>query len=566
MISVVFIVGVALLAVGYFAYGGLLERWLGVDDERRTPAHTVHDDPEAARDPALRHDYFPARAPVLFGHHFSSIAGAGPIAGPIFAAALFGWLPVAVWVVVGAVFIGGVQDFSALMASLRHRARSIGEISRRFLSPLGYNLLLIFIYLTLLYVTVVFLDLTSRTFVASGGVASSSVMYIGLAALFGVAVLRWGLPLWAGSVIFVPLVFFGIWGGQQLPLDLDPAVVGDPGTFWDVVLIVYCFVASILPVWLLLQPRDYLSSYLLFGCLAGGFVGIVVGAVTGDLGASRLDSWVGFTHPAVGTLVPVLFITVACGASSGFHTLVASGTTAKQLDRERHARPIVFGGMVLEGVLALVALAAIMVVGVSGSKVAPTVVFAQGMGHFLAVLGIDPQLGASFGLLAVSTFLLTTLDTCTRLGRYVFEELTRMKGLAARYIATAVTVLVPAIFVLVPFRDAQGKVLIPWKVVWPVFGATNQLLGGLAMLVVILWLRSTGRRAWFVIGPCLFMVTVTFWSLAQMVFGAGRPPVIRIVAAVLLALALALVVETVLVLVRSREPKEISPPTGSIGQ
>jgi len=557
MISLVFIVGVALLVLGYFSYGGVVERWLGVDDDRRTPAHTVHDDPEAARDPALRHDYSPARAPVIFGHHFSSIAGAGPIAGPIFAAALFGWLPVAVWLVLGSVLIGGVQDFSSLVASLRHKARSIGEISRRFLSPLGVHLLLIFIYLTLLYVTVVFLDLTSRTFVASGGVASSSVLYIVLAAAFGVAVLRLRLPLWLGSVIFVPLVFAGIWGGQQLPLDLDPGVVGDPGTFWDVVLIVYCFVASILPVWLLLQPRDYLSSYLLFGCLAGGFVGILVGTLTGDLGASRVAPWFSFTHPGVGTMVPVLFITVACGASSGFHTLVASGTTAKQLDRERHARPIAYGGMLLEGVLALVALAAIMVVGVSGNRVAPTVVFAQGIGHFLAALGIDPALGASFGLLAVSTFLLTTLDTCTRLGRYVFEELTRMKGLAARYIATGVTVAIPAIFVLVPFRDAQGKLLVPWKVVWPVFGATNQLLGGLAMLVVILWLRSTGRRAWFVIGPCLFMVTVTLWSLVQMVLGSGQAPVIRIVAGVLLALALALVVETVLVLVR--RPRESTP-------
>jgi carbon starvation protein len=321
-----------------------------------------------------------------------------------------------------------------------------------------------------------------------------------------------------------------------------------------VVLIVYCFGASVLPVWLLLQPRDYLSSYLLFGCLAGGLVGIAWGAVTGDLGASQVPAWRAFSHPAVGSMVPVLFITVACGASSGFHTLVASGTTAKQLDREAHARPIAYGGMLLEGVLALVALSAIMVVGVGGGKVAPTVVFAQGMGRFLAALGIDPQLGASFGLLAVSTFLLTTLDTCTRLGRYVFEELTRLKGLAARYIATAVTVGIPAVFVLVPFRDPQGKLLVPWKVIWPVFGATNQLLGGLAMLVVILWLRSTGRRAWFVIGPCAFMVTVTLWSLWQMVFGAGRAPVIRVVAGILLALALALVVETVLVLMRRSPP------------
>ncbi|MFH2008169.1 MAG: carbon starvation CstA family protein [bacterium] len=544
MIALLFVTGIALLALGYFLYGGLVERWLGVDDSRPTPAHVVTEDPDAAAD--AKYDYSPARAPVLFGHHFSSIAGAGPIAGPIFAAALFGWLPVALWIVLGAVLIGGVQDFSALVASLRHQARSIGEISRQFLSPLGFHLLLIFIYLTLLYVTVVFLDLTSRTFVASGGVASSSVLYIVLAAAFGLLVLRCGMSLWLGSLIFVPLVFLGIWGGQELPLVVGRTAVGDAGTFWDLVLIGYCFVASVLPVWLLLQPRDYLSSYLLFGCLAGGLVGIVVGAITGDLGAARVDAFTGFNHPAVGSLIPVLFITVACGASSGFHTLVASGTTAKQLDRERHARPIAFGGMLLEGVLALVALTAIVVVGSGSGKVSPTVVFANGMGRFLGALGIDPKLGAAFGLLAVSTFLLTTLDTCTRLGRYVFEELTRMQGWTARYLATAVTVGIPAVFVLVPFQDAQGRPIVPWKVIWPVFGATNQLLGGLAMLVVILWLRSRGRRAWFVILPCAFMVTVTIWSLAQMVFGAKAAPVIRIVAGILLLLALALVAEAAL--------------------
>ncbi len=550
MISLVFVAGVALLVLGYFAYGGLLERWLGVDDSRPTPAHQVQQDPAAAADPALRHDYFPARAPVLFGHHFSSIAGAGPIAGPIFAAALFGWLPVALWIVLGAVLIGGVQDMSALVASVRNRARSMGEISRRYLSPMGYHLLLIFIYLTLLYVTVVFLDLTSRTFVADGGVASSSVLYIFLAAAFGVAVLRFRMPLWLGSLIFVPLVFAGIWGGQKLPLDLDPAAVGDPGTIFDVALVLYCFVASILPVWLLLQPRDYLSSYLLFGCLLGGLLGILMGALSGSLGASKVDAWMGFENPAVGSMVPVLFITVACGASSGFHTLVASGTTAKQLDREAHARPIAFGGMLMEGVLALVALAAIMAVGVGDSKIAPTVIFARGIGGFLGALGLDPGLGASFGLLAVSTFLLTTLDTCTRLGRYVFEELTRLEGVWVRYVATGVTVGVPALFVLAPFRDAHGRLLVPWKVVWPVFGATNQLLGGLAMLVVILWLRSEGRRTWFVVGPCLFMVTVTIWSLLEMVSAPGRAPVIRGISGLLLVLAVALVVETGLALSR----------------
>jgi carbon starvation protein len=329
------------------------------------------------------------------------------------------------------------------------------------------------------------------------------------------------------------------------------AGIGDPGTFWDLLLIGYCFVAAILPVWLLLQPRDYLSSYLLFGCLAGGLLGIVVGAVGGQLGGARIPAVGALSSPHLGALIPALFITVACGASSGFHTMVASGTTAKQLDRESHARPIAYGGMLLEGVLALIALSAIAVVGVGGGK--PTVVFSQGMGRFLGGLGLDPQLGAAFGLLAISTFLLTTLDTCTRLGRYVFEELTRLRGPWARYLATAVTVAIPAVFVLVPFTDAKGAPVAPWKIIWPVFGATNQLLGGLAMLVVILWLRDTGRRAWYVIGPCVFMVTVTLWSLVDMVLGARFAPVVRVIAAVLLTLAVAVTLEVARALHRGRQ-------------
>ncbi len=552
MIALLFLAGVAILTLGFLVYGGLVARWLGVDDERRTPAHTIHEEPGAAADPKIKYDYAPARPAVLFGHHFSSIAGAGPIAGPIIAAAAFGWLPVALWVAIGAVLIGGVQDFSTLVASIRNRARSIGEISRRYLSPLGYNLLLVFIYLTLLYVTVVFLDLTSTTFVASGGVASSSLFYIVLAVIFGVLVRRAGLSLWVGSLIFVPLVFLGIWGGQHAPIDARTFGLSDPGTFWDLVLLAYCFVASILPVWLLLQPRDYLSSFLLFGCLVGGVLGMLVGAATGELGAAQIPALGAFHSPHLGALLPALFITVACGASSGFHTMVASGTTAKQIDRESHARPIAYGGMLLEGVLALITLVAVVVVGTAGGK--PTVIFSQGMGRFLAGLGIDPQIGAAFGLLAISTFLLTTLDTCTRLGRYVFEELTRMKGPAARYVATAVTVIIPAIFVLIPFTDETGARISPWKVIWPVFGATNQLLGGLAMLVVILWLRDTGRRAWYVIGPCAFMVTVTVWSLADMVLGARFATVVRVIAGVLFVLAVAVTVEVLRALRRGPTP------------
>ncbi|MDY0001554.1 MAG: carbon starvation CstA family protein [Polyangia bacterium] len=543
MVALFFVLGVALLVLGYFTYGHLVARWLGVDNARPTPAHTIHDDPEMGKDPTVRYDYAPARAAVLFGHHFSSIAGAGPIAGPIIAAAAFGWLPVALWIVLGSVLIGGVQDLASLVASVRNRARSIGEISRRYLSPLGYRLMLAFIYLTLLYVTVVFLDLTSSTFTKSGGVASSSVMYIVLAVIFGILVVRRGLPLWLGSVCFVPLVFAGIWAGQQLPMDPRALGIGRPEIFWDIVLLSYCFVASVLPVWLLLQPRDYLSSFLLFGCLLGGLAGILAGALSGGLPSAGLPALGSLSDPHLGALLPALFITVACGASSGFHTLVASGTTAKQLDREAHALPVAYGGMLLEGVLALIALVAVVLVGTGGGE--PTVIFSQGMGSFLGALGLDPSLGAAFGLLAVSTFLLTTLDTCTRLGRYVFEELTHLRGPLARYLATGVTLAIPAVFVMVPFTDSAGKPVAPWKIIWPVFGATNQLLGGLALLVVVLWLRDKKRRLWYVAAPCVFMVCMTLWSLGAMVLSQRFATVVRVLALVLSLLAVAVTVEVI---------------------
>lgn len=555
-LALLFGTGLVVLAIGYLGYGRLVGRWLGVDDTRPTPAHSIHQDPEFAGDPTVHFDYAPARGPVLFGHHFSSIAGAGPIAGPIIAAVAFGWLPVALWVAIGAVLIGGVQDFGTLVVSVRNKARSIGEISRQYLSPLGYRLLLAFVYLTLLYVTVVFLDLTSSTFVASGGVASSSLLYIVLAVLFGLLVMRMGVPLWMGSVVFVPLIFVGIWAGQELPMAPEALGFSNPGLFWTAVLLVYCYAASILPVWLLLQPRDYLSSFLLFGCLAAGLVGIFAGAISGSFSDVRLPAIGNFSHPQLGALVPALFITVACGASSGFHTLVASGTTAKQLHREAHAQPVAYGGMLLEGVLALIALAAVMLVGAGGG--APTMVFSQGMGRFFGALGLDPSLGAAFGLLAISTFLLTTLDTCTRLGRYVLEELFRLRGASARFFSTAITLAVPAVFVLFPFTDGEGRAVAPWLIIWPVFGATNQLLGGLALLVVILWLRHHGRRYLYVVIPCVFLVVMTMWSLGAMVVGARFTPVVRVIALVLGLLSVVVTVEAIRALLRPS-------PTGAPG-
>ncbi len=535
MITTLIVVAVALLALGYVTYGRFVAKRLGVDPGRATPATTMGDGI----------DYVPARPAVLFGHHFSSIAGAGPIVGPVIATAAFGWLPAIVWVVLGAVLVGGVQDFASLVASIRHRARSVADIARQNISPLAHRLFLLFVWFALVYVIVVFVDLTASTFVADGGVASSSLIYIALAVAFGVLVYRRGTGVARASVVFVPLVFLGIWAGQRAPL-----VLAGPGAgrAWSVILLAYCLVASVLPVWFLLQPRDYLSSYLLYACLAGGAVGVAAGGAALAPGAVPVPALITLDDPALGFVFPAMFITIACGAASGFHAIVASGTTAKQLASERQARPIAYGGMLLEGVLATLAIAATLMVGGAAARhQAPTVVFATGIGHLLSAVGIPAALGAHFGALAISTFLLTTLDTCTRLARYVLEELFafRRRGSAAVVLATAATLLLPLAMTQMTLHLPDGTPAPAWKVIWPVFGATNQLLGALALLVVTAWLRNRGSRYAFVAVPMVFMFAVTLSALAQLVWRYAPTSLVGGIATLLLGLAVILVVEAV---------------------
>lgn len=532
---VVSIVGpaVAALALGYLLYGRFLSRRLGIDPARPTPA-LAHPD---------RRDYVPARAPVLFGHHFSSIAGAGPIVGPIIAATAFGWLPAVLWIVLGAIFVGGVQDFSSLMASVRHRARSVADIARQHISPLAHRLFLLFVWLALVYVIVVFVDLTATTFVSEPGVASSSILYVGLAVVFGFLVYRWGVSLGPASLVFVPLVFLGIWLGERVPLVLPLA---QPKLGWNLLLLSYCLIASVLPVWSLLQPRDYLSSFLLFGALAGALIGLAAGGGVLPAGVAPLPAIATLHDASLGLLFPAMFITIACGACSGFHALVASGTTAKQLSSEAHARPVAYGGMLLEGVLALLAVGTVLLVGAQVARgQAPTTVFAQGMGHILGALGVSPSLGAHFGALAVSTFLLTTLDTCTRLARYVLEELFRWPrvGLTSTVVATLATLTLPAVLTQITLHLPDGTPAPAWRVIWPIFGATNQLLGALAMLVVVVWLRHEHRRFAFIAVPMLFMWGVTTVALGQLVVRYGILTLVGGIAALLLALAAVVAVE-----------------------
>ncbi|MCZ6766772.1 MAG: carbon starvation protein A [bacterium] len=545
---VLLLLAISAFALAYRFYGRFLDRTFNIDSRRETPAHVNYDGS----------DYMPARTAVLMGHHFSSIAGAGPIVGPIIAVAFFGWLPAVIWIIVGSIFVGGVHDYSALVVSIRHKARSIAQVAREMMSPLAHKLYLAFIWLAMVYVLVAFLDLTAGTFVAAGknganvggGVATSSALYIGLAVVMGFLVYRRKWSLKRASFIFVPLVFFAIYAGQQMPIPVPPALAYDnPKTTWTVILLGYCFLASIAPVWVLLQPRDYLSSFLLLACVIGGLGGILIGRPPLDTPA-----FTGFSTN-IGFLFPALFITIACGACSGFHSIVASGTTSKQLNNERNARPVAYGSMLVEGTLALISVSAIVVAGGALAGASPTQVFANGMGTFLSSFGIPVALGTSFGLLALSTFLLTTLDTGTRVARYIFEEFFNVWGKKSRLLATTATLVLPLWLALTEYRDASGQVIPVWRAVWPVFGATNQLLGALALLVTAVWLRRTGRSVWFAVIPMIFMFGVTLVALVFLVL-QNDFAVIRSIAAVLFVLAVILIVEALRAFRVERVPED----------
>jgi len=533
MLSLILFIAIFSFILAYLIYGRFLAKRYQLNDKNPTPSHTDYDGI----------DRVPAYKAVLLGHHFSSIAGAAPIVGPIIAGIAFGWLPVLLWVILGSIFIGGVHDFSSLVASIRHKGRSIAEIAREYMSPLAYKLLLAFIWLTLVYVLTVFADLTATTFTKDGGVATSSILFIVLAIVFGLSINRFKIPLLWASLIFVPLVFVAVWAGQKMPISagmVPNIIAGDPKKTWSLLLIFYCFLASTTPVWILLQPRDYLSSYLLYASVLGGFVGIVLGGF-----AVSYPAFTGWSIPHTGTLFPILFISVACGACSGFHSIVASGTSSKQLNKETDAKAIGYGAMLLEGVVAVVALATVAMItkGSPLTSKAPLDIYGTGMSNFLFAVGVPKKLGFSFGLLALSAFILTTLDTATRLGRYIFEEFFSLKGARSRYVSTLATLILPAIFVLITLKDPlTGKAIPAWKAIWPIFGASNQLLAGLVLLVIAVWLKKTGTKVGFILGPMIFMNVMTLWGLVTLLV-QSKLSAVGIIAGVLLLLALVVMVE-----------------------
>ncbi|MBI3180555.1 MAG: carbon starvation protein A [Myxococcales bacterium] len=527
-----------LLGLGYWLYGGFVARQYGLDRQASTPAQRRNDGV----------DFVPTRPFYLLGQHFSAIAAAGPIAGPILACQQFGWLPAALWIALGVVFIGAVHDLSALVASVRHDARSIAEVVKANLGPGAGLAMLGFIWVALVYVIVAFADITASTFVAGdpglaglrfefrqgGAVAMASALYLLLAVAMGLLDRFLKPPLWLQTAIFVPATLLAVWAGTRL----SEVLVLD-GKVWACIILAYCFAASLTPVWALLQPRGYLGGFVLYLALAIGVVGVFFGGFE-----VKQEAFKGFQVPGpTGALFPFLFVTIACGACSGFHGLVCSGTTSKQIANETHCRPVGYGAMLLEGFVAIIALATVMIVA-SGDLAgkAPGTVYGIGIGRFLSLLIGEENLpfAITFGAMAFSTFVFDTLDVSTRLGRYILQELFGWKGKPAAIAATAITVGVPLGFVLLAGEGA-------WKTFWTLFGTSNQLLAALSLLGIAVWLKKTGRRYWFALLPMVFVAAVTLSSLGVQIHQAllaPQPTALQLlngaVALLLLALAASL--------------------------
>lgn len=561
------IICIAILILGYIFYGGWLCKQWGVGDSKKpTPAHEMEDGV----------DYVPAKTPVLMGHHFSSIAGAGPITGPI-GAAMFGWVPVVLWILVGGIFFGGVHDFGALFASIRHKGQSIGEIISTNMSKRAKMLFTIFAYLTLILVVAAFASIVATTFGAvvdeagaidraasatNASVAMVSLLFIVIAIVFGFMVYRRNASMAVSTILGVVAIALCMVIGMNFhPIYLTTNT-------WMIIVGIYIAIASVTPVWILLQPRDYLSSFLLYAMLAVALVGVVI-SHAGMGGADGLAAFNGFAVDngnGMQYLFPVLFTTVACGAISGFHSLVSSGTTSKQLDKETDAKPIAYGGMLLECVLAVITVCAINFAYKNGITAGATAIFAGGISQMYSGFGEGAvTILNTLLVLTYSAFCLTSLDTATRLARFMFQEFFLEPGqtvddikegwkktLVNPYVATIITVVLGI---------ALG--MTGYSKIWGLFGAANQLLAGIGLLAVATWLGNVGKNNKMFLAPMAFMIVVTICSLCVTVKnqvgiisagGADWGPYAQAVLGVLLiVLAIFLVIEGIQTLSKQKK-------------
>jgi len=512
----ILLVAVVLLALGYVFYGSWLAKQWGVDPNRETPAHTSYDGK----------DFVPANPAVLMGHHFSSIAGAGPINGPILAS-VFGWVPVFLWCVLGGIFIGAMHDFGALFASIRHNGGSIGEVIKDSMGVKAQRLFIIFALAVLILViasftavvagTFVSVDTSAANYTANGATAMTSILFIVIAAIFGFFVYRKNAKIGPATIIGIIGIIAIVFIGQEVGLHFSR-------TFWVLFIAVYVTVASLLPVWILLQPRDYLSSFLLYGMMGLAFIAIIGGSFTG----AAVVEIPAVVPEKASTIFPTLFITVACGACSGFHSLISSGTSSKQINNEKDAQVIGYGSMIVESALGVISLIAVGVIfsrstyGGGSEFTAPPAAFAGGIATMFASFAGQKSFATIYNLftLAVSVFALTSLDSATRLCRYLFSELLTPEGKthedltgAAKFFST------PIVSTLIMVVIGCGMGFLNLSQIWGVFGAANQLLAGIAMLAVCTWLGKVGKNNKMFFFPMCFMLVATITSLVMTIIG-----------------------------------------------
>ncbi len=515
----IILAAIALLFIGYVTYGSWLAKQWGIDPSKKTPAHEMEDGV----------DYVAAPPAVLMGHHFSSIAGAGPINGPI-QAAVFGWVPVFLWCIIGGIFFGGLQDFGSLFASIRHEGKSVGEIIQSSMGKRAKKLFVIFALLVLILVIASFVNVVAGTFFTAadagqvGFVANPtgnqttamiSLLFIVLAVIYGYVTNKLGVktvPATIGGIIGIVLI-------TVIGLNFGFAM---SRTAWIIFIGAYISIASLVPVWILLQPRDYLSSFLLYAMIALAVIGIVACAFTGNATFS-IPAFTGF-ETKIGGMFPALFITVACGACSGFHSLISTGTTSKQLSNEKDAKFIGYGSMLIESALGIIALIAVGMIWdkytAEGAGLTPPAAFASGIATMFGT-ETSTVYGTIYALLtlAVSVFALTSLDTGTRLSRFMFSELFLKEGEESWKDAKGVRkVLANPIFSTV-FMVAIGCILggLQLTQIWGLFGAANQLLAGIALMAVAAWLGEVGKNNKMFFIPMIFMLAATLTSLIQTV-------------------------------------------------
>ncbi|MRR16071.1 MAG: carbon starvation protein A [Deltaproteobacteria bacterium] len=541
-VAVLLIIAAVLFYLAYRFYARFIAKLFGENDGNPTPAHSLKDGV----------DYVPTKPLILFGHHFASIAGGGPIIGPT-VALLFGFLPVWLWAVVGTIFIGAVQDMTVLFASIRERGKSIAEIAKESLGNTGFFLFISFAILMLLLLTSAFLGLTAVSLTSLvpldmmrldasqrivntvmvngvlnaqiGGISSTSLIIItAFAPVIGWLVYKRDIHVYWAATLAVIVCIGSILVGMRFPVTLGPDI-------WMIILCFYTLLAAGIPVWVILQPRDFTNSFLLYVGVAALFIGGIVAGIKG----------VTFTAPALnlaegagklGPIWPFLFITVACGAVSGFHSLVAGGTSSKQVSKETHVKKVAFGGMLLEGLLAIGVMIAvgcgiafsdyvsIAFPAATGAKANPILAFAVGVGGLLdKALGIPPVYGTVFGILMVEGFVITTLDTAVRLNRYLFEELWQVifknvPKIMKSYLFNALLCVILMYFLA--YTNA-------FAAIWPIFGSANQLLASLALIAVSAWLAKRKKTTWFTILPAIFMMVTTIYSLLSLLINKYIP-------------------------------------------